>query len=409
MKNPLLKFFKTRAVLLLLSLSVVCIPSCKDEEKSDDPTKDISSATYEDLDESDYNANQAELAQYYNSDPIKYYAEFGFPSMAVASMMYENVGGNRLDVFKKMMSYFDPNKAQTAINQNQWQMEFINAVQNGQGDLGQKWLEAMIFYGLQVRSAQLNNPDDPNLGKIYQMVGDGMNFALDQSFFSDMGIQIDYDANDDPGLDWLCTCNMDDDDQYNCDGTEPDPLDEEVLKLEWEKIDENFLPAHRYDGKCATLASGLCLKKLGKVPAEIDEKFWLDLSKKIGAEKRGGARRTKINTYFASLGFKVTKCEDKNGETAVQQADKDRNKGCDVKMVYNDPAMKKGHVEFVHNIDVDGSNPGKATVETHKWGQRVIQTYEGGKFKNRDVDEFRGGWLSKEGPATFWTFCPVKK
>ena len=106
-----------------------------------------------------------------------------------------------------------------------------------------------------------------------------------------------------------------------------------------------MFPAHKYDGKCAALATGLCATKLKLIPDSVDLDIWKNLSKAIGALPGGGAQMATINKYYTDKGFGVTVAANKDGETAIQQAKKALDRGCDVKIVFNDNAKTKGHVD----------------------------------------------------------------
>lgn len=403
---------------LILLLVAANFSGCKE----DDNTSDIAD---EELDPSDYTEDLTAMDEFYKQNAIAYYAEFGIPSIVGAALIMEESGISKTKAFDGLLEHFDLNKFQQAIQQPQWSNEFLQILNQYQGlSEEMQWVEAMMEVGIQVRDLQLNNPNDPNLGSLYMMLGDGVNFALEDGFFQEMEFDsevFNQDLNDDPLFRFSCVCDMlDDEDEYEnnyCDGLDDD-WPEEDITFKWSELTPQNRPRPEKtskDGKCATLAAGLCLTKLNKIKDEVNEAIWLDLSEKLGAGtfRDGGVAIDKYHAYFKSQGFGVTILKDiPNGKTASEQAADQLKKGCDVKVHYQTPKgvrPGKAHIEYVHSIKVDKTNPQKATVTTNHWGDTNTFTYNSGNYSERSTGNLAtNSWLTKPGRATYWVFCPKK-
>ncbi len=402
----------TKFIITSIIGCLVFLSCSKDENQTNDPQEEVF-----EIDDYNYKTDIPDMIDFYEQDPIQYYAEFGLPSITKSASILNEYGDNPIDAFDLLLAYFSDSMAQKAINDQLWSRAFIQKMQNASGNLAEKWTHTIIHFGNQVNQLYIQNPDDPQLDQLYKILGDGIQLVMPNEFFIDMMMIEDISLYEFPITnDWLaltCGCGMDDDDEIiECDEEEVDTFDQEPNEVrKWSEVDEPFIPPHRFDGKCATLAAGNCLVKLKQIEDKIDIDIWKDLSKKLGAKKRGGVDRRATNAYFKSLGFGVTVAADKKGETAVQQAAKAMAKGCDVKLSFANKAKKKYHVEYVTDIKVDKDDPSKAVITSISWGVKSTQDVKNGKFTNKEPNKTRNenSWLSQEGDAIIRIFCPVKK
>jgi len=169
-----------------------------------------------------------------------------------------------------------------------------------------------------------------------------------------------------------------------------------------------------YNASCVGQAVGPCSVKLGILPANMTCKDWNDLSKAVGTKAGGsGAVQSGISAYYNSKGYSCTRAWSGPFESAVQEAKKALDRGCDVEISYRSSDGKQGHREMVTAIAVDANNSSKATVTTLSWGQQATVTVESGSYSGKsDGNRYRAPGQNKsylEGTGTAYLYYYCKK
>jgi hypothetical protein len=126
------------------------------------------------------------------------------------------------------------------------------------------------------------------------------------------------------------------------------------------------------------VAVGASLAKLGVISTNTTCQFWNELSRLLGATPGTlGAYPSDIAAFYASLGYGCNQAYDGPFESAVEEAKKALERGCDVQIDYYKTDRSRGHTEMVTGITIDPNNSSKATISTLSWGSGATVTYTG--------------------------------
>ena len=398
--------FRWTAILSFVIFSLL-ITACKQDENFNpiDNTDD----TYEpNIQEYDYDADRADIANFYESNINAYWARYGFPPLGFLSELRASLGDtNPNAVFADVFTAFDQQRFFLSLESGQLPPEVMEAFfNNPSSNPAQTVLASILQYLEQLKNAEANG-DVAMTEQVY--------FSLEMltaGAFSPEGL-LELTILDNGGIPTaflnidICFSHS-----HGLDGEvmEP-PADggDDGLKVKWDSITGIHWKTD-YNGACGTVATGACAHKLGLIDDDVDCKEWNDISKDIGAKKGGlGATIDGISSYFKGKGYGRTTARDTDKQSAAQEAKSALARGCDV-MIWYKNGDKAGHIEVVTEVTVDATNPKKGTMKTLSWGQSATTTFESNKFSGKsDGNRYGSGgkksWLEEKGDAEIIYFC----
>ncbi|MFZ2897635.1 MAG: hypothetical protein WA004_03380 [Saprospiraceae bacterium] len=410
---------KTKCCLIFACIGVLTFTYCK---KENDDNNDC--YTEPALSDFDFAGGSAEMYQFFINNPVQYYAETGFLGLLWQYRVMQESGGVDPNLaFARMLEFFDEAAAQQAINTNQWSPQFINKMQEVLPEpMPSQWLHAILHFTGQLEQMLENNPQDPAIGQMYMMLGDGIMHAIHPDFFK--AVSPIENPEFSPIYNELL-CAPSENDPHTVPGMLlADPPCSKALDgsqdndthsfMDWTAIKTPFKTSS--NGLCSTLATGLCLAKLGLGNEQVNPWQWKELSKALKSGPQGGAAMEDIAEYYKERGVDVTlAAQDQYSiitgttRTIIEQAADALARGCDVKLVYASNDKKNGHIEFVEHIDVDPDNSIKGKVRTRSWGQAATVIFADGRFSEKSDGQSYGGgkepFLADNGNAFFMIFC----
>jgi len=190
-----------------------------------------------------------------------------------------------------------------------------------------------------------------------------------------------------------------------------------VTKVNWTNItSSSTFGDTTYNGACASLAVGASLAKMGVIGDATSAYFWNELSRLLGATPGTlGAYATDISAFYETVGYGTSQAYDGPIESAVEEAKKALDRGCDVQIYYYSADGKRAHTEFVTGITVNPADSSKATISTLSWGSGATVTYtgsaDGGAYTGKsDGALYRkptetASYLEQTGTAVLHYYC----
>ncbi|MBL7812835.1 MAG: hypothetical protein JNL57_11475 [Bacteroidetes bacterium] len=387
--------------LISLTLLILLLGQCElfepKKNQDDKPSYQLTQ------DPTNYGAGLLQIAQLYNTDPVKYFAEHGFRRLVLQFQILNASKQDGMQVFASLLDSFDQNGAQQAKTQPQWNAAFINKMNEVSATpIKNQWMHAMLFFATDLNNRLLRNPGDAGIGQLYGFIGEGIRRAIKSGYLQKIAPpSIPGPANTVIQYNEFCICEMFN--PVSCDTkSDTSQSTDSVKKVKWWKISEPFNTTHQ--GKCAALSTGLCLHKLGKIDSMCDGKTWDGISKGIKALKKGGAFNENINAFFESQGFAASKT------TSISEVSNALNRGCDAKLVYHDGSIIGGkqHIEYITHVNVASAADNYGVVHTISWGDSANVLYKNGKFSGKsDGSQYEGEeFLAGSGSSHFLIYCP---
>ena len=365
----------------------------------------------------DYNRDRPTMAQFYQNDPIAYWANFGIPPLARLARMKADLGADSASAFEGLMQAFNEPKLLAAVEMAKLPPAFLSDLKT-QLSAGLSTSNALIsaITNLIVKTdaAGTNNP---NVGPILVPV---FTNAFDLPKLAPLAPQptkpIGTNTPHTNTLDWIELHYSDNFTQrtntFRFPVRPPSDDTNTTTHTPWDKITTPTAWNTTLDAACAAVAVGASLAKLGVFPPDTTCQFWNDLARLLGAKPgQQGAYESDIAALYNSLGYSCTEAYDGTFESAVEEAKKALDRGCDVALTYISADGKHGHVEMVTGITVDPANSAQATVSTLSWGSGATVTVSAGSYSGKsDGQQYRApgetsSFLEGKGTAILKYYC----
>jgi hypothetical protein len=379
------------------------------------------------LDTTDYNLGRASIAERYHHDPIEYWANFGVPALARLAAMRERVGLDPFAVFRGFLQGFDEMRFREALVRDDLPPP-ISVTLSNQLSAGLALTNA--FVKTMITLVKTNDTTNcftvistncfrtNTLAPVFSKVMTNWATTNTWSAWEPAGSKSLYSTNqltNHPGFNWIDTHGTHGFTQERRPARPPINTNTTV-KVKWEDITSESFTNTTYNGACASVAVGASLAKLGLIPDDTSAQFWNELSRLIGATPGTlGAYATDVAAFYKTLGYGAANAYDGPSESAVEEAKKALERGCDLAISYYSADGTLGHAEFVLGIEIDPNDSTKGTISTLSWGQHATVTYDGsisgGTYDGKsDGARYRkpgqsASWLEQTGTAYLRYYC----
>ena len=367
------------------------------------------------LDTTDYNQDRAAVAQFYHSDPVSYWATFGVPALARLAVIRENVGADPYAPFQGFLQGFDTNRFLLALERNELPPPISLNVSN---QLAAGMSVTNAFVRTLITLVKTNDATNcfeivrtnciatNSLAPVFSKVMTNWATSNNWSGWAPQTNKTLYSTNQltsNRGINWIDTHGTHAFTQVLRPAVQPISDSNTTTRVKWEDITPESFTNTTYNGACASVAVGASLAKLGLIADSTSPQFWNDLSRLIGATPGTlGAHSTDIGGFYDTLGYGAAEAYDGPSESAVEEAKKALERGCDVAIYYYSADNTRGHMEFVTGIDINAADSSKATVSTLSWGENATVTYNGSASGGTYTGKSDGPRYRKPGETTSW-------
>lgn len=380
------------------------------------------------LDDTDYNRDRLAVAQFYERDPIQYWATYGIPALARLSLLQADPQADPINPFRGFLQGFLTNRLIALLDSGDLPEVFATNV-NKQLAAGAPITNAVVKTITDlVREHDATNCLDLFRTNCLQTNALSPVFkkVLTNSWSSNSWTGVAPGTNklvfstnqftNTLGPKWIDTHGTHGFTTNSRPVRPPVRDTNTVTKVKWTNITSSTFTDTTYDGACASLAVGASLAKMGVIGDDSSAYFWNELSRLLGAQPGTlGAYSTDIAAFYETVGYGASAAYDGPIESAVEEAKKALDRGCDVQICYYNSDRTKGHTEFVTGITIDPANSSRATISTLSWGSGATVTYtgsaSGGTFSGKsDGSLYRKStetvsYLEQTGTARLHYFC----
>jgi len=341
------------------------------------------------LDHTDYNRDRWAVAQYYHRDPLSYWATFGIPALARLAVMRENVGADPSTPFQGFLQGFDSGRLLTALERGDLPSLVSEGVSN-QLSAGMSVTNAFVKTLISLVKTndatncaaiiRTNCIATNSLAPVFTKVMTNWASSNTWSGWAPQTNKTLFSTNqitNNRGINWIDGHGSHSFTQVPRPTPAPNSDSNTATRVKWENITSSFTDT-TYNGACASLTVGASLAKLGLIAGDTTPQFWNDLSRLLGSQPGTlGAYTTDIAAFYETLGYGAAEAYDGPAESAVEEAKKALERGCDVAILYQNTDATRAHIEFVTDIQIDSADSAKATVSTLSWGHNATVSYNG--------------------------------
>jgi hypothetical protein len=337
----------------------------------------------------DYNRDRPTVAAFYNRDPVAYWASFGIPALARLAVIRQNLGINPWEPFEGFLQGFDANRFLAAIDKNELPPQLGTVVTNeiAQGaNVTNAFLKSLVT--LVSEGDRTNCPENfrtncfvtNSFTPVFTKV---MTNTMTTNKWTGWAPQTNKTITNPAVLtnylpNWIDQHGSDSFARNNRPVTPPNDDSNTTFRVSWDAISASTTWNTTYDAACAAVAVGASLAKLGVISTNTTCQFWNELSRLLGATPGSlGAYPSDIAAFYGSLGYGCNQAYNGPFESAVEEAKKALERGCDVQIDYYSNDRSRGHTEMVTGITIDPTNSSKATISTLSWGSGATVTYTG--------------------------------
>lgn len=380
------------------------------------------------LDTTDYHQDRAAVAQFYHRDPVSYWATFGIPALARLAVIRENVGADPYAPFEGFLQGFDTNRFLIALDRNEFptplSITFSNEFSAGLS-VTNAFIRTLITL-VKTNDAtncfeifRTNCFNTNSLAPVFSSVATNWAGSNTWSGWAPQTNKTLFNTNQATshrGITWVDTHGSHAFTQRPLPTPQPHADSNTTIRVKWEDIISSTFSNTTYNGACASVAVGASLAKLGLIADNTTPQFWNDLSRLLGATPgTSGAFTTDIAAFYDTLGYGATQAYDGPSESAVEEAKKALERGCDVAVEYISADNTRAHLEFVIGININPADSTKATLSTLSWGDNAFATYNGGitggTYANKtDGQRYRkpgetASYLEQTGTCILFYYC----
>jgi hypothetical protein len=380
------------------------------------------------LDTTDYRQDSMAVAQFYQRDPITYWATYGIPALARLAGIRENLGADPYTPFEGFLHGFDEQRFRTALENGDLPPTFSGSISNNLSS-GMSVSNALVksFVSL-VRTNDSTNCTaiirtncfgTNSMAPVFSKVITNWATTNTWSAWAPQTNKSLYNTNQttsNRGFKWIDTHGTDGFTQLPRPVHPPNDDTNTTVRVNWENITSSTFANTTYNGACAALTVGASLAKLGIIGDSTTPQFWNDLSRNIGATPGTlGAYTTDIDAFYDTVGYGSAQAYDGPLESAAQEAKKALERGCDVALLYRNTDNTRAHIEFVTEIRIDPFDTTKARISTLSWGSNATVNYDGsvtgGTYSGKsDGQLYRKtgetvSYLEQTGTAVLYYYC----
>lgn len=343
------------------------------------------------LDPTDYNRDRASVAQFYHRDPVDYWATHGVPALARLAIFRQQVGTDPFQPFQGFMQGFNEGRFFAALENNQLPAPFAALATNELAS-GSSATNAYLNSFIKLVQQSDASTNCPSLFRTNCVVTNSfvpvftqvMTNTISTNGWTTWAPQTNKvfinpaQQTNHATINWVDVHGSDAFTTNRRPATAPNDDTNTTFTTQWENISTPTLWNTTYDGACASVAVGASLAKLGVGPTNTTCRFWNELSRLLGSTPGVlGAYQTNIAALYGSLGYGCNAAYDGPFESAVEEAKKALERGCDVAITYISPDRTRAHTEMVLGITVSAADSTKGTISTLSWGQNATVNYSG--------------------------------
>ena len=378
-----------------LALVALLVSACSDAPASGDGGSDGGAS------------EDARIAARYAADPIAYWADDGLPSVIRGAGALEELGDpTPFSELEDLFSAFQEDAFLTAVEEGSmppFLRERYELVRAGAPELPavEALQRALAITVQRVDDQRRWDPADPVLAEeraeLATLLGLAFGAGRRGELTPTREKPVEREAA--PG------------DRVECQEPEPAPRPQDPPPARWTQVATSATWPGIPNGKCATLAAGMCLGRLGEDDGTVSCEKWETISRGLQALPTGGATRGDQETFFEEKGYCYKRAGDcpralraLGCDSACEEARAAIRRGCDVFLHYWDG--ERGHVEYVHRVRVDPApgSPYACTVQTQDFaGIEDVRVEDGGYSAKSNADHHAE--LGATGEAEFSIVC----